>query len=438
MRPGLKGKIFAGPFNMQVFKFGGASINSIERIENVAGIVGSESTRPLLVVVSAMGKTTNALEKVAEAFFENRQADALQLFEQVKNQHLNTAKYLLVKEHNPFTAAFADICTEAEWLLHDKPIRNFDYYYDQVVCLGELFSSLLVAHTFREKGIAAAWVDIRDVLKTDDNFRDAGVRWEETKRLAGDIISPLLTEPGLVITQGFIGSTEENESTTLGREGSDYSAAIFASLLGGEMVTIWKDVDAVLNADPRLFPEAVPLPELTYDEVVEMAYYGAQVIHPKTMKPLYNTGIPLRVKSFLDPSLPGTLISGKKAGKLPPILIRKNKQVLMTFHTKDFSFAGEEPIGKWYAILAHLHMRPNLIQNGAVQLMAVFDDHAEKIGQLAAEAEDIFDVTVQKDLVLFTIRHFDEVSIAKYFAGVKPILVQQKPDTIQYLFIASD
>ncbi len=418
---------------MQVFKFGGASINSIERIENVGRIVGSERESPLLIIISAMGKTTNALEKVAEAFFDNRHTDALKLFEQVKKQHLNLAKYLLVKEHHPFMAAFNDICTEAEWMLHDKPVRNYDYYYDQIVCLGELFSTLLITHTFREKGIPTSWLDVRDILKTDNNFRDAGIQWEETKKLAGEIIAPLLSGQGIVITQGFIGSTDENESTTLGREGSDYTAAIFANLLGGEKVTIWKDVDAVLNADPRLFPEAVPLPELTYHEVVEMAYYGAQVIHPKTMKPLYNAGIPLQVKSFLDPALPGTIISGKKAVKLPPILIRKNKQVLMSFHTKDFSFVGEEPIRQWYTLLEHLHMRPNLMQNGAVSFMAVFDDHAEKIGELAAEAENIFDVAVQKDLTLFTIRHFDEATIQKYFRNLNPILVQKTKETQQYL-----
>lgn len=434
MRTGLRAKIETGLNFMQVFKFGGASINSIERIENVASIVASEKSRPLLMVISAMGKTTNALEKVAEAFYGGRQDEALQLFEQVKNQHLNTAKYLLVKEHHPFTAAFNDICTEAEWLLHDRPVKGFDYYYDQIVCLGELFSTLLIAHCFREKGMATAWLDIRDVLKTDNNFRDAGIQWPATAKLANELIVPPLQNEGIVITQGFIGSTDENESTTLGREGSDYTAAILANLLKVEKVTIWKDVDAVLNADPRLFPGATPLPELTYDEVVEMAYYGAQVIHPKTMKPLYNAAIPLQVKSFIDPALPGTLISAKKAAKLPPILIRKNNQALLSFHTKDFSFVGEEPIGQWYAMLQRLHMRPNLIQNGAVQLMAVFDDHPEKIGQLAGLAEEVFDVTVRKGLSLFTIRHFDEASKSKYLGQFDPILVQQKPDTLQFLF----
>jgi aspartate kinase len=193
-------------------------------------------------------------------------------------------------------------------------------------------------------------------------------------------------------------------------------------------------VDAVLNADPRLFPEATPLPHLSYDEVVEMAYYGAQIIHPKTMKPLYNAKIPLQVKSFLSPALPGTLINAKNPVSMPHVLIKKQKQVLMTFHTKDFSFVGEEPIGQWYTILEQLHMRPNLIQNGAVQLMAVFDEHPEKIGQLAAAAEEIFDVNVQPNLTLFTIRHYTQEAIDTYQGNRPTILVQQSPDTVQFLF----
>lgn len=419
---------------MQVFKFGGASIHSLERINNVIEITRNEPTRPILLVVSAMGKITNALEKVAEAFFEERQADALGLFEQIKQQHLTTAKYLLVKEHHPFMAAFNDVCTEAEWLLHDKPVQAFDYYYDQIVCLGELFSTLLLCHAFREKGMPVQWLDVRDVLKTDDNFRDAGILWEPTKQLTNSVLKPMLNGGNIVITQGFIGSTDENESTTLGREGSDYTAAVFANLLGAEKVTIWKDVEAVLNADPRLFPEAVALPTLNYDEVVEMAYYGAQVIHPNTMKPLYNAQIPLHVKSFIDPSLPGTVIQQKMTGQLPPMLIKKENQVLMTFHTKDFSFVGEKPIGIWYALLEQLHMRPNLIQNGAVQLMAVFDAHAEKIGQLAGMAEEQFDVTVQTGLTLFTIRHYTQEAIEKYMRNKVPLLTQQTQSTIQYVF----
>lgn len=419
---------------MKVFKFGGASIKDVERIKNVAEIVKCEPTRPLLLVVSALGKTTNALEKVAAAFFEGRSPDALALFTQIKQQHLNMAKYLLVKESLAFEAAFHEITTEAEWLLHDRPVQGFDYYYDQIVCLGELMSTLLLTHTFRENKMEAGWLDVRDVLKTDDNFRDAGVIWEESKKQTLNQLLPLLQTTGIVVTQGFIGSTDENESTTLGREGSDYTAAIFANMLGATQVTIWKDVEAVLNGDPRLFPETEPIRQLSYHEVVEMAYYGAQVIHPKTMKPLFNAKIPLRVKSFLDPNLPGTLINQQRNANIPPILVKKQAQVLMTFQTKDFSFVGEKPIGDWYLMLEKLHMRPNMIQNGAVELMAVFDDHPEKIGQLAALAEEIFNVFVQTGLHMFTIRHYTEDALQKYTEGMDTLLVQRTRQTMQCVY----
>lgn len=416
---------------MQVFKFGGASINSIERIKKVIEISNNERVDPTLIVISAMGKTTNALEKVVSAFFDGRQDEALALFGQVKQQHLNVAKYLLVKQHHPFIAAFTEICTEAEWLLYDKPVQNFDYYYDQIVCLGELFSSTLLHHAFLEYGLKSIWIDVRDVLKTDDNFREAEINWGLTQQQTSHIIAPWLEERNLVITQGFIGSTDENESTTLGREGSDYTAAVFANLLGADKVTIWKDVDAVLNADPRLFPEAVPLAHLNYDEVVEMAFYGAQVIHPKTMKPLYNKNIPLQVKSFLNPVLPGTIINANKVKALPPVIISKANQVLMTFHSKDFSFTGEKLIGIWYELLAQLHLRPNLIQHGAVQFMAVFDENEDKIAQLAGLAEMYFDVTLQKGLHLFTIRHYTAAAIEKYIGNREWLLKQQTTSTIQ-------
>jgi aspartate kinase len=419
---------------MQVFKFGGASIKDIDRIKNVVDIAKNEPSRPLLLVVSALGKTTNALEKVVEAFFEGRTQDALALFGQIRQQHLTLAKYLLVKEYLAFESSFQEITTEAEWLLHDRPTQSYDYYYDQIVCLGELMSTLLLAHTFRENHVSAAWVDVRDILKTDDNFRDAGILWEPTSVETQRVLIPLLQEKGLVITQGFIGSTDENESTTLGREGSDFTAAIFANLLQAEKVTIWKDVDAVLNADPRLFPEAAAMPHLNYNEVVEMAYYGAQIIHPKTMKPLFNAKIPLQVKSFLNPSLPGTLIDNARTSALPPMLVKKQNQVLMTFQTKDFSFVGEKPIGEWYLMLEKLHMRPNMIQNGAVQLMAVFDDHPEKIGQLAALAEEIFNVIVQKQLSMFTIRHYNAAALKNYTEGIEPILVQRTRETVQMVY----
>ncbi len=420
---------------MKVFKFGGASISTFERIKGVVDITRSEVTRPLLIVVSALGKTTNALETVARHFFEGNTNEALAIFEQIKKQHVNLSKYLLVKQHHAFQAQFNDICTEAEWMLYDKPVRNYDYYYDQIVCLGELFSSTLLYHTFLEEGLQTGWMDVRDLLRTDDNFREGHIDMEISQANTEKWLLPMLQAKSIVITQGFIGSTDENESTTLGREGSDYTAAIFAKMLGATNLTIWKDVDAVLNADPRLFPEATTLPHLSYDEVVELAYYGAQVIHSKTMKPLYNARIPMYVKSFLNPDLPGTLINNEREHAMPPMLIKKSNQVMMTFRTRDLSFAGEEPIGIWYQLLQELFMKPNLIQNGAVQLVAVFNDHAEKITELAIRAEAIFNVQVQRGLTIFTIRHYTPEAIAKYSSGFEPILTQKTSDTVQYVYV---
>lgn len=273
------------------------------------------------------------------------------MFEQVKQQHLSTAKYLLVTHYLDCETRLRDFFTEVEWLLHDEPVRDYDYYYDQVVCSGELFSTAIISAYLNETGVRNKWIDVRDIIRTDDDFRDAGIDWDFTAQKVNEQIKPLFKEYPIILTQGFIGATDENESTTLGREGSDYTAAVFAHMLDAESQTIWKDVESVMNADPKQFPDAVPLPELNYNEVIEMAYYGAQVIHPKTIKPLQNKGIPLYVKCFLDPSLPGTVIHNKALPPLPPVIVLKEKQVLIEMSSRDFSFVGEHHIGRLYHLL---------------------------------------------------------------------------------------
>ena len=419
---------------MQVFKFGGASINSIERIKNVAEILKGYAGEPVMLIISAMGKTTNALEKVAEAFFDGRKEDALNLFTQVKNQHLTTAKYVLVTHYNPCYDQLNDFFTEAEWLLHDNPVRDYDYYYDQLVCIGELLSTTIMSHFLNETGVANTWLDVRDIFRTDSNFREANIDWEYTKNKVDTEVRPIFQSANIVLTQGFIGSTSENESTTLGREGSDYTAAIFANLLDASNQTIWKDVPSVMNADPKLFPNAVEIPELNYEEVIEMAYYGAQVIHPKTIKPLFEKKIPLLVKCFLDTSLPGTIISNKKIKQLPPIIVRKNKQVLISFHSKDYSFAGERSVGQLYHLLEELNMKPNLTQNGAITFMALFDDREDKVQQLALQADGIFDVQLERDLSLLTIRHYTEAVLQELTGDISPVLTQRTGETVQVIY----
>lgn len=421
---------------MKVFKFGGASVSSVERIQHVAHIMRHWEKEKILVIVSAMGKTTNALEKVVDAFYAQKKEDALLLFEQVKNQHLHTAKQLLVTHYNPCEAQLKDFFTEVEWLLHDNPVREYDYYYDQVVCAGELFSTAIVSAYLNEAGLHNSWIDVRDIVRTDDDFRDAVIDWTITTDHVMRLVVPLFSETNIVLTQGFIGSTDENESTTLGREGSDYTAAVFANLLNADSQTIWKDVESVMNADPKQFPDAVSIPELNYNEVIEMAYYGAQVIHPKTIKPLQNKGIPLLVKCFLDPSLPGTIIHNKPVHHLPPIIVLKEKQVMLEMRSRDFSFIGEQHVGHLYHLFEKLHIKPNLTQNGAISFVCVLDDRADKIEKIALEASAFLDVQVVKDLSLLTIRHYTKEAFDRITKEKSILLRQQTPETIQVLLAA--
>jgi aspartate kinase len=416
---------------MKVFKFGGASVNSVERIQNLAGIVRQSADVQLVIIVSAMGKTTNALEKVAAAFFAGNKEEALQLFDAVKHQHINTAKYLLVTRFNACLAQMTDFFTEVEWLLHDKPVREFDYYYDQIVCAGELLSTCIISHYLDEAGVSCQWLDVRDLIRTDNNFRDAGIDWEETAEKIKTAIAPTGT---IYITQGFIGSTDDNESTTLGREGSDYSAAVFANILEAESLTIWKDVEGVMNADPKEFPEAELIAELNFNEVIEMAFYGAQVIHPKTIKPLQNKGIPLLVKCFLDPSLPGTIIHKKTLRNLPPIIVIKRNQALLHLKSRDFSFVGDEPMSRLYQLFGKLKIKPTLIQTGAISVQVCMDDHAEKIAHFASDSADFFDLQVEKNLNILTIRHFNETVLGKYAEGKNIVLSQRTRETIQIIY----
>lgn len=418
---------------MQIFKFGGASVNSVERVQNLGKILQQYHEGKLLVVISAMGKTTNALEKVTEAFFQQKNEEALALFHQVKQQHLNFAKYLLVTHYLHCEKQLKDFFTEVEWLLHDRPVREYDYYYDQVVCIGELLSTTIISHYLNEIGVRNKWIDVRDIFRTDDNFRDANIDWEFTLVKVKEEIKSLFNDFPIVLTQGYIGATDENESTTLGREGSDYSAAVFANMLDADNQTIWKDVESVMNADPKQFPNAEPIAELNYNEVIEMAYYGAQVIHPKTIKPLQNKGIPLYVKCFLDPALPGTVIHDQQLKNLPPIIVLKENQAMLEMSSKDFSFVGEHHVGSLYHLFEKNKLKPNLTQNGAISFVCVLDDRSEKIEKLALEASDMFDVQVKKGLSLLTIRHYNEQVFEKLVEGKVILLRQQTPETIQLL-----
>jgi aspartate kinase len=419
---------------MKVFKLGGASISTIDRIKAAASLIKKYNGEKLLLIVSAMGKTTNALEKVSEAFYAGNKAESLSLFNEIRNTHIEVTNQLRTKNNKQQTTNYLlNYFTEVEWLLHDKPVRDYNYYYDQVVCTGELLSTCIVSNYFNSEGINNIWVDVRDILRTDNNFREARVDLEYTNNQIERSLASLFDKTNLVITQGFIGSTDENESTTLGREGSDYSAALFANMLNAESLTIWKDVEGVMSADPKAFKDAKFINALSYEEVIEMAYYGAQVIHPKTIKPLQNKNIPLYVKCFLQPDLPGTVINNKIATGLPPIIVEKDNQVLMQLSSKDYSFVGEKPVSTLYKIFADLRIKPNLTQNGAISLSLCLDDHQEKIKALALAASDLFNVHIQKGLSLLTVRHYTTEILTKLLDNKTIMLEQRTPETVQFL-----
>jgi aspartate kinase len=419
---------------MKVFKFGGASLESVERIQQVAAIVQSFPDQPLLIVISAMGKTTNELEKVAQNFYLRKREIAAQLLNNVEQQHLEVADKLLGTRDNPVFTQLQQFFTEAEWTLGEKPGRSYDYYYDQLVSLGELLSTAIVSAYFNLAGVNNIWQDVRDVFRTDDTFRDANIDWEVTGQNIQEKVLPLFKKTNVIITQGFIGSTDQNESVTLGREGSDYSAAVFANLLDAESQTIWKDVEGLKNADPKLFPNTINIPEITYSEVIEMAYYGAQVIHPKTIKPLQNKQIPLYVKSFLNKDLPGTVIKEETDTKqLPPIIVLKKNQVLLTITSRNFDFITEDRISDIYERFHKLKIKINLMQNAAISFSCCIDNSPEKIEQLMKELHNDFKLSYNEGLELLTVRYNQNGMLDELCKDRTVLLEQRSLITIQCL-----
>ena len=417
---------------MKVFKFGGASLESIERIRNVGAIVQSFPDEQLLIVISAMGKTTNELEKVAQNFFLRKREIAAQLLFNIEQQHVELAAALLGTREHPLFQQLQQFFTEAEWTLGEKPLRSYDYYYDQLVSLGELLSTAIVSAWFNQAGIRNTWLDVRDIFRTDDNFRDANIDWAFTQRNITEKVLPLFKDANIVIAQGFIGSTDQNESVTLGREGSDYSAAVFANLLNAESQTIWKDVEGLKNADPKQFPNTINIPEISYSEVIEMAYYGAQVIHPKTIKPLQNKQIPLYVKCFLNKDLPGTLIrEDVDHTQLPPIIVLKKNQVLITVTSRDYSFITEDKISDIYEIFHGLKIKINLMQNAAISFSCCIDNNPEKIEQLIKALHQGFKLSYNEGLELLTVRYTKDGLLEELSNGRTVLLEQRSPITVQ-------
>lgn len=405
---------------MRVFKFGGASVKDADGIKNVYDVLQKVGHDDVLLVISAMGKTTNAMEAVVKNYFD-KSPELKASIQEVRKYHNQILLDLFDDENHKVFQAVNTIFTDLEYFLEHNKSPNYNFVYDQVVSLGEIISTTIVSHYFNHAGLKNQWVDVRELIKTDNTYRDSIVNWEETQKL----ISKNIKKKNLNITQGFLGSDENSFTTTLGREGSDYTAAIFAYCLNAESVTIWKDVPGVLNADPRYFENAVLLNQISYREAIELAFYGATVIHPKTLQPLQKKEIPLYVKSFVNPLLPGTSVS--KGADLEPhtscFIVKKN-QLLISLSSLDFSFIMEENISDIFALLHKFKMKVHLIQNSAISFSVCVDDKFGHFAELKSILSKKFKVTYNDDVSLYTIRHFNEKS-ADAIAKNKDVLVRQ-------------
>lgn len=407
---------------MKIFKFGGASVKDADGVRNVFDLLKSIGHQNTLIVLSAMGKTTNAMEAIVYNYF-NKVGSVSKSILVVKRQHMDILNNLFPNNNHEVYGEVKNLFEALDnFLIHNKS-KNFSFVYDQIVSFGELLSTKIIAHYFIHQGLEIEWVDARNCVKTDAYYRDANLDWETTSKAIKEKIS----KDKLVITQGFIGSDENNFTTTLGREGSDYSAAIFGYALNAKSVTIWKDVPGVLNADPRYFDNTTLLHQISYREAIELAYYGASVIHPKTLQPLQRKEIPLYVKSFQNPTADGTAVmKGKTLIPETPCFILKKQQVLLRLFSLDFSFIVEDNISVIFALLHQYQMRVELVQNSAISFSVCINNKYGRLEELVTALEARFRVEVSENLDLYTIRHFNREAIHRIKNFDRPILLEQR------------
>jgi len=414
---------------MLVFKFGGASVKDAAGVINLSNIVKKYEGQKLLIVVSAMGKITNALEKLTRAYI-NGSDDLHTVFDEIKEYHFNIIKELFTSNH-PVYNEVANTFVEIDWMIEDEPHADHDFIYDQIVSIGELVSTRVVAAYLNQTGIKTQWLDVRGYVHTDNNYREGNVNWDKTRASISQEI-PALLDKGVVVTQGFLGGTSENFTTTLGREGSDYTASILASCLNAESVTTWKDVPGILNADPKHFADTVKFNELTYAEAIEMTYYGASVIHPKTIKPLQNAKIPLLVKSFNDPAAEGTII--KESAEMhfdKPVIILKQNQVLLSISARDYSFITEVHLSEIFKLFAQNNIKANVMQTSALSFSVCFDLNQERFEKLLAGFSEIFKIKYNSDLTLITVRHYKLYDLKGLVENRSILLEQVSRNTAQ-------
>jgi aspartate kinase len=425
---------------LQVYKFGGASVKDAAAILNLCRIVRDFGPNgPLLIVVSAMGKTTNALEEIFNlAASEQDWDDNVQMLRQYHQQIIDTINQTLPT----FDKAFVESALDEQLYSLDADLRraglepDYEEHYDQIVSLGEKISVQIITAALAGALSKAAVCHLSAplVLRTDASWREGRVNWQDTKNLVQQAVNQSVAAGAkIIVTEGFIGGTADGRTTTLGREGSDYSAAIFAYCLQAESVTIWKDVPGLLNADPKIFPDTVLYPEISYQETIEMAFYGASVIHPKTLKPLADRHIPLRVKSFLDPAAPGTLIHDCQHPPLVPAFIRKGGQGLLSFESKDFAFISEENLEVIFGALAQARLKINVMQNSAISFSVCVDYSAMRVQRLLELLGGQFRMQYNTDLTLFTIKHYDQASVDRLTSGRELLLEQRTRSTFQFL-----
>lgn len=411
---------------MRIFKFGGASVKDAEAVKNVLEILQKTEAKKLLIVVSAMGKTTNALEKVVAKYLEEHTIP--EDLEKIEDSHRKTALELFQDPHHQVFQRLKNLFGELRSFLNHNKSSRYDFVYDQIVSYGELASSLIVSEFLNSENYYNTWTDAREIIKTDSTYRDAQVNWEETQEAIQNAIKPNKVS----ITQGFIGSDADNFTTTLGREGSDYSAAIFAYCLNAESVTIWKDVQGVLNADPREFAKTSLLHQISYEEAIELAFYGASVIHPKTLQPLQLKEIPLFVRSFLQPETTGTSVRrGIRIEPAIPCFIVKKNQVLISLSSLDFSFMVEENISEIFRLFHLYQMKVDLIQNSAISFSVCVDNRFNQLEKLIQHLKARFKVKYNTGVSLYTIRHFNNSAIKDLEKGKEILLKQSTRDTVQ-------
>lgn len=416
---------------MQIFKFGGASVKNADNIKNVTSILSKYKSSELLVVVSAINKTTNKLEEVAQSYY-NSENDPFVLLTAIKAEHVDILQDLFEDDTHPIFDDISNCFVEIEWILEEDPQDTYDYLFDQIVSVGELVSSKILAAYCAHIGISTKWIDARNYIQTDNTYREAQVNWQLTEdKIRRDL--PSILDDHVIVTQGFIGSTSENFTTTLGREGSDYSAAIFASCLNAEDITIWKDVPGVLNADPKWFEKTELIPELSYTDAIELTYYGATVIHPKTIKPLQNKKITLNVKSFLSPESLGTKIRTTNQTLPVPSFIFKVNQVFISIQPRDFSFIVEDNLSHIFNLFHQHRIKVNMMHNSAISFSVAIDSTGSNIENLLTELEKRYKVTVERGLELITIRYYNQQTIDRVLVNKEIIRELKDSYTCQML-----